>query len=205
MTTTSSEISEPISLPSKKNSLSTDERCIIFTKRIKTMYFVAQSLNEVLNWKLIDKAQRAKIAIIHSTVSGMNFCKFVEDVGKERFNIRLLVASQVLSIHLVCKKLMQFDFPWSLIAFQQNIRRIFRYIPYFGYLLTISDPKRIKGEQWILKKRIDKYNNVRENFRKPTSLTSVHTTKTQQTKIQHIDYWQHLFPQHQIDTRVLVY
>ena len=182
----------------KISSPATDDRAIIFTERIETMNFVAQSVGADLGWELIDKdlsnLNTGRIATLHGSMSDVDIQKIVEDFGKEKSNIRLLVASDVasegLNLHFLCNKLIHFDIPWSLMVFQQRNGRIDRYgqkrTPYIGYLLTTSDHQRIKGDQWVLEKLIDRDKKVQENLGDPASLTGVHTIEEEEAIISEV-------------------
>ena len=117
------------------------DRVVLFTERIETLRFLEQNLARDL------KLQSGQIAVVHgSGIEDVDLQKMVEDFGRDRSPVRLLLASDIasegLNLHFLCHKLIHFDIPWSLMVFQQRNGRIDRYgqerQPHIAYLYTES-------------------------------------------------------------------
>ncbi|MBM7454638.1 hypothetical protein HNR62_000467 [Oceanisphaera litoralis] len=96
----------------------------------------------------------------------------VEDFGKAKSPLRLLVCSDVASeginLHHQSHKLIHFDIPWSLMVFQQRNGRIDRYgqqyPPQIRYLLTESQQPQIRGDMRVLEVLIEKDEQAQKNI-----------------------------------------
>ena len=169
-----------------------NDRVLIFTERIETMRFLADSLAEDLSLEKIlpdlSNINKGQLASLHGSMSDVDINRIVEDFGKEKSKIRVLVASDVasegLNLHFLCDRLIHFDIPWSLMVFQQRNGRIDRYgqerVPHIGYMITTSDLEKIKGDQWILEKLIARDKQVQENLGDPAALTGLHSVEDEE-------------------------
>jgi hypothetical protein len=122
------------------------------------------------------------VAILYGTMSDIDQQQVVEDFGKEKSPIRLLIASDVASeginLHYLSHRLIHFDIPWSLMVFQQRNGRIDRYgqrnIPYILYLVSQCSNPKIKGDMRILELLIEKDEEAVKNIGDPSAIMGVY-------------------------------
>ena len=153
-----------------------DDRLVIFTERIETLRFLEKHLPGDLN---LDSKH---VAILYGTMSDVDQQQVVEDFGKEKSPIRLLIASDVASeginLHYLSHRLIHFDIPWSLMVFQQRNGRIDRYgqrnTPYILYLVSQSSNPKIKGDMRILELLIEKDEEAVKNIGDPSAIMGVY-------------------------------
>lgn len=102
-----------------------DDRIVIFTERVDTMEYLYEHLAKDL------KLKTKEIAKISGAMSDEEQQQIVENFGRDKADVRILVASDVasegLNLHYLCHRLIHFDLPWSLMVFQQRNGRIDRY------------------------------------------------------------------------------
>lgn len=154
------------------NPKAKDDRIVIFTERIETMKYVAKQLREDLN--LGEDA----IVEMSGSMSDSQQQEIVENFGREKAPIRILVASDVasegLNLHYLSHRMIHFDIPWSLMVFQQRNGRIDRYgqkkQPDIRYMLIESSNSKIKGDVRILEILITKEEQALKNIGDPALL-----------------------------------
>lgn len=164
----------------------TTDRLVIFTERIETMKFLAESLQRDLGLR---EGALATLSGSDARLSDIDMQRIVEDFGKESSPIRLLIATDVASeginLHYLCHRLVHFDIPWSLMVFQQRNGRIDRYgqekTPQIAYLVTQSENPRIKGDMRILELLIEKDRQVSENIGDESSFFGVYDQEQEET------------------------
>jgi len=129
------------------------DRIVIFTERLETLRFLEEYLTRDL------KLTPEQVEVVHgSGIEDVDLQKIVEDFGRDRSPVRLLLASDIasegLNLHFLCHKLIHFDIPWSLMVFQQRNGRIDRYgqerEPHIAYLYTESQHPKVRGDLRIL-------------------------------------------------------
>jgi SNF2 family DNA or RNA helicase len=159
-----------------------DDRMVIFTERIDTMEWLAEHLPRDLD------LDEKKVATLHGGMSDIDQQHVVEEFGKEKADVRLLIASDVASeginLHYYCHRMVHFDVPWSLLVFQQRNGRIDRYgqteTPYIAYMITESDNEDISGDTRILELLIDKDEQASANIGDPSALMGVYDIDEQE-------------------------
>lgn len=150
----------------------TKDRVVIFTERIETLKFLKENLVKDL------KLKENNIVVMHGQMSDIEQQMIVDDFGKEKSPLRILIASDVASeginLHYLSHRLIHFDIPWSLMVFQQRNGRIDRYgqekTPDIRYLITESNNKKIKGDVRILEVLIKKEDEAVRNIGDPSLL-----------------------------------
>jgi hypothetical protein len=164
------------------------DRLVIFTERIETLKFLQAHLPEAL--KLKDN----QVEILHGGLSDTEQQAVVENFGKERSPVRLLIASDVASeginLHYLCHRMIHFDIPWSLMVFQQRNGRIDRYgqsqKPQIFYLMTDSQVEKIRGDQRVLALLIEKDQQAVENIGDPSALLGKYSIEGEEELIAEI-------------------
>lgn len=154
------------------NRAADDDRIVIFTERIDTMEYLYKHLAIDLSLK------DGEIAKISGAMSDEDQQRIVEDFGRAKTKVRILVASDVasegLNLHYMSHRLIHFDLPWSLMVFQQRNGRIDRYgqtkQPDIRYLITETDNERIKGDLRLLEILVDKEEQAIKNIGDPATL-----------------------------------
>ena len=135
------------------------DRIVLFTERIETLRFLEQKLAHDL------KLKPDQIAVVHgSGIEDVDLQEMVENFGRDRSPVRLLLASDIasegLNLHFLCHKLIHFDIPWSLMVFQQRNGRIDRYgqecQPHIAYLYTEPEHPKVRGDLRILELLMEK-------------------------------------------------
>jgi SNF2 family DNA or RNA helicase len=153
-----------------------DDRIVIFTERIETLRFLQLNLARDL------KLKAGQLAVVHgSGIEDIDLQKIVEDFGRDRSPVRLLLASDIasegLNLHFLCHKLIHFDIPWSLMVFQQRNGRIDRYgqerQPHIAYLYTEPDHPKVRGDLRILELLMEKDENAAKNIGDPSVFLGV--------------------------------
>ncbi|MBA2660679.1 MAG: DEAD/DEAH box helicase [Bradymonadaceae bacterium] len=159
-----------------------DDRMVIFTERIETMNWLARRLTEDLG------LDSSKVEVLHGSMSDIDQQRVVEDFGKEKADVRLLIASDVASeginLHYYCNRMVHFDIPWSLLVFQQRNGRIDRYgqakTPHIAYLYTESANAKIRGDVRILELLIEKDEQASKNIGDPSALMGVYDVEEEE-------------------------
>lgn len=155
----------------------TKDRLVIFTERIETLKFLRENLARDLG---LSASQIAEIYGQDS--SDRELQETVEDFGREKSPVRLLLAtdmaSEGLNLHFLCRKMVHFDTPWSFIVFQQRNGRIDRYgqerEPLIAYLFVTSKTHRIEGDARILELLAMKDAEAQKNIGDPTAFYGVY-------------------------------
>ncbi len=154
------------------NRQADDDRIVIFTERIDTMEYLYQNLAADLN------LEKGAIEKISGAMSDEEQQRIVEDFGRAKAKVRILVASDVasegLNLHYMSHRMIHFDLPWSLMVFQQRNGRIDRYgqtrQPDIRYLVTETDNEKIKGDIRLLQILIEKEEQAVKNIGDPSTL-----------------------------------
>jgi superfamily II DNA or RNA helicase len=153
-----------------------DDRMVIFTERIDTLDFLRDNLIRDM------KIKATQIETLHGRMSDIEQQRIVEAFGNDSSKIRLLIASDVASeginLHYLSHKMIHFDIPWSLMAFQQRNGRIDRYgqeqEPHIAYLTTECNNAKIKGDLRVLELLIEKDKKAEENIGDPSVFMGVY-------------------------------
>ena len=152
------------------------DRIVLFTERIETLRFLEQNLAHDL------KLKPEQIAVVHgSGIEDVDLQQMVEDFGRDRSPVRLLLASDIasegLNLHFLCHKLIHFDIPWSLMVFQQRNGRIDRYgqerQPHIAYLYTEPEHPKVRGDLRILELLMEKDEQAAKNIGDPSVFLGV--------------------------------
>jgi hypothetical protein len=152
------------------------DRVVIFTERIETLRFLEENLARDL------KLKADQLAVVHgSGIEDVDLQQTVEDFGRDRSPVRLLLASDIasegLNLHFLCHKLIHFDIPWSLMVFQQRNGRIDRYgqerQPHIAYLYTEPGHPDIRGDLRILELLMEKDEQAAKNIGDPSVFLGV--------------------------------
>ncbi|MDM7995622.1 MAG: DEAD/DEAH box helicase [Acidobacteriota bacterium] len=153
-----------------------DDRIVVFTERIETLNFLKDNLARDL------KLTPEQISVVAGTgIEDVDLQKTVEEFGRDRSPIRLLLASDIasegLNLHFLCHKLIHFDIPWSLMVFQQRNGRIDRYgqerQPHIAYLFTEPKHEKIRGDLRILELLMQKDEQAAKNIGDPSVFLGV--------------------------------
>jgi ERCC4-related helicase len=159
-----------------KLSRAKEDRLVIFTERRETLTFLAENLGRDLGLK------EEQFEVLHGGLPDTTQNRIVEDFGKSKAKIRVLLASDVasegLNLHYQCHRLIHFDMPWSLMVFQQRNGRVDRYgqtqQPQLVYLQTDSQNEKIKGDTRILTVLRKKAEQAQENIGDPSAFMGVY-------------------------------
>jgi hypothetical protein len=105
--------------------------------------------------------------------------------------LRLLIASDVasegLNLHYQSHRLIHFDISWSLMVFQQRNGRVDRYgqlkVPQIGYMLTVPQHERIRGDLRYLEILIDKDEQAAKNIGDPSAFMGLYDEELEVAKV----------------------
>jgi hypothetical protein len=154
------------------------DRLVIFSERIETVRFLRENLARDL------KLKAAQVEVLYggSGQDDIDLQQIVDDFGRDRAPVRLLIASDIASeginLHFLSHKLLHFDIPWSLMVFQQRNGRVDRYgqerQPVVAYFYTTPKNERVRGDLRILELLIEKDTRAHENIGDPFALLGVY-------------------------------
>lgn len=161
-----------------------EDRLLVFTERRETLAFLAEQLSTDLG------LHESQWEILHGQLSDVDQQRIVEDFGKSSSKLRLLLASDVasegLNLHYLCRRMVHFDMPWSLMVFQQRNGRIDRYgqahSPQIVYLRTDSANSTIQGDQRVLDVLRQKAEQARENLGDPSVFMGVYDVEEEEQR-----------------------
>jgi ERCC4-related helicase len=170
----------------KWNPENPSDRLVIFTERIDTLDF----LNEHLPARLgLDKES---VAILKGEgLTEEQVRKTVEDFGKTKSKLRLLIATDIasegLNLHFQSHRLVHFDIPWSLMVFQQRNGRVDRYgqrqTPLIAYLFNETSNPKVKGDLRILEILTEKDEQAAKNIGDPSIFMGLFDEEKEQQRV----------------------
>lgn len=164
---------------------SAEDRLVIFSERIETLRWLEKQLATDLNLK------QSQLAVLHGQMPDTEQQELVDRFGRLDDPIRVLlcsdVASEGLNLHYFCHRLVHFDLPWSLMAFQQRNGRVDRYgqkhRPHIVYLFTETVNEKIRGDLRILEILQAKDEQAYLNLGDPSAFLNVYDPDREVDKV----------------------
>lgn len=169
-----------------------DDRIIIFSERIETMKFLAESLSRDFDIeKGVAVSDMKIIKLFDGSLSDIEQQQAVEDFGKEDSEVRVFITSdagaQGVNLHYYCNHLFNYDVPWSIITLEQRNGRIDRFgqtkTPYIYYLLADADIPGLKTDLHIIKKLTEKEDEVYKTLGDAGSVMHLYDSKKEELKV----------------------
>lgn len=166
-------------------SASADDRIVLFTERLATLFFLKEHLTKDLSLR------EEQMAILHGSLDDLEQQRIVEDFGKESSPIRILLAtdlaSEGINLHYLSHRLIHFDIPWSLMVFQQRNGRIDRYgqekRPEIYYMMIAARNERIRGDLRILELLIAKDEEAQASIGDPSAFLSLYDQELEEKAV----------------------
>lgn len=169
----------------KWNGSDPTDRLVIFTERIETLKFLQTELTKALG------LPAEAVAVLHGQMPDVDIQNTVKAFGSAHTPLRLLIASDVasegLNLHYQSHRLIHFDISWSLMVFQQRNGRVDRYgqlkVPQIGYMLTVPQHERIRGDLRYLEILIDKDEQAAKNIGDPSAFMGLYDEELEVAKV----------------------
>ncbi len=163
-----------------------DRRVVIFSERIATLDWLAQSLGDQLKLKVADH-----IRVLHGGLADVKQMDVIEEFGLAGSKVKLLLtgdmASEGVNLHRQCHHLIHFDLPWSLITIEQRNGRIDRYgqqhPPDIRAMLLAPDHPRLTGDAKVLRRLLEREDHAHRAFGESGSLLGLHSADLEEDKI----------------------
>ncbi|KQW61512.1 DEAD/DEAH box helicase [Variovorax sp. Root411] len=169
----------------KWDSRDPSDRLVLFTERIETLKFLQAELSKALG------LSADAVAVLHGQLPDVDIQATVKAFGSAHAPLRLLIASDVasegLNLHYQSHRLIHFDISWSLMVFQQRNGRVDRYgqlqVPKIGYMLTVPQHERIRGDLRYLEILIDKDEQAAKNIGDPSAFMGLYDEELEVAKV----------------------
>ncbi|MBU1357666.1 MAG: DEAD/DEAH box helicase [Gammaproteobacteria bacterium] len=169
----------------KWDSRDPSDRLVLFTERIETLKFLQAELSKALG------LSADAVAVLHGQLPDVDIQATVRAFGSAHAPLRLLIASDVasegLNLHYQSHRLIHFDISWSLMVFQQRNGRVDRYgqlqVPKIGYMLTVPQHERIRGDLRYLEILIDKDEQAAKNIGDPSAFMGLYDEELEVAKV----------------------
>lgn len=161
------------------------ERFVVFTERIATMNMLHDRLKQDFGIK-----DENVIRKFNGSISDIESQEIIEEFGKKDGSIRLLLCtdagSQGVNLHYFCRRMFNYDLPWSLIVLEQRNGRIDRYgqdhTPYIHYLVLKSANESVKADLRIIDRLKEKEQVVYDTLGDVGSVMRLYDSKKEETK-----------------------
>lgn len=157
-------------------------RVVVFSERLHTLQLLKTHLQRALG--LTDDA----IGVFTGALDDADQQSIVKQFGNRESPLRVLLASDAaaegINLHYYCHHLVHFDIPWSLITLEQRNGRIDRYgqehEPEIHYLLSIPATERLRGDQRVLERLIEKEHEAHKNLGDVRSLLNLQDAEAEE-------------------------
>ena len=164
------------------------ERVVLFSERIATLTWLHDQLVKRFSLTKTTTERMGEVALFHGGLPDTEQYRRVQDFSNRKGALRLLLgsdaASEGLNLHHACHHMVHFDVPWSLITLEQRNGRIDRFgqehAPVIRYLVSEPEDGKLKGDQDILDRLIDKEREASKNLGDVAWLLKLHDAEAEE-------------------------
>jgi hypothetical protein len=164
---------------------SSNVRAVIFSERIRTLGWIAESLQREMGMN------PGQVQTFHNSKSDEEQQEIIEAFSMESAPLRVLVTSDIASegvnLHKRCNHLIHFDLPWSLITLEQRNGRIDRYgqlhPPEVRYLVYSPADPEIASDVRIVSKLVAKEDAAHRALGDAGSIMGLYSESSEESAI----------------------
>lgn len=169
-------------------------RIVIFTQYLETQRALVGAIGKHFALKLDPKPEKQGEQIVGTmdgSFSDAHLMSVIESFGTGNSPMRMLIATDVasegLNLHHECHQIIHYDLPWSIITLIQRTGRIDRYgqkhTPVLRYLMVKSAEDRLKGDEYIFEKLIEKVEEINRSRKSGDSVLALYDEKEEERYI----------------------
>lgn len=169
-------------------------RVVIFTQYLETQRALFSAIAQAFGLKLATKPEVQGEQIVGTMDGSFNdthLMSVIESFGTGNSPMRMLIATDVasegLNLHHECHNIVHYDLPWSIITLIQRTGRIDRYgqkhTPVLRYLMVKSTEERLRGDDYIFEKLIEKVEEINRSRRSGDSVLALYDEKEEERYI----------------------
>lgn len=169
-------------------------RVVIFTQYLETKTALFNAIAKHFRLQLSTKPEaqgEQMVGFMDGSFSDTHLMSVIESFGTGNSPMRMLIATDVasegLNLHHECHHIIHYDLPWSIITLIQRTGRIDRYgqknTPVLRYLMVKSTEERLRGDEDIFEKLIEKVEEINRSARSGDAVLALYDEKEEERYI----------------------